>query len=70
MKSLSFCKAYGEQGVKKLIHILEREIVLGMRLLGATNVKELVPEMVGQQIIAQCSGTNLSSRSNKFIGNL
>lgn len=63
-------KAYGEQGVKKLIHILEREIVLGMRLLGATNVKELVPEMVGQQIIAQCSVTNLFSRSNKCIGNL
>lgn len=30
----------------KIIGILEREIVTGMRLLGATSVRELVPEMV------------------------
>jgi len=40
--------AYGEEGVSKLIEILEREIVLAMRLLGATNIRELVPEMVEQ----------------------
>ncbi|THH05905.1 hypothetical protein EW145_g4457 [Phellinidium pouzarii] len=40
--------AYGEEGVERLIRILETEIVLGMRLLGARNVSELVPEMVEQ----------------------
>ena len=39
-------QAYGAAGVTKLVHILEREIVSGMRLLGAKNVGELVPEMV------------------------
>ncbi|CCM00904.1 uncharacterized protein FIBRA_02950 [Fibroporia radiculosa] len=38
--------AYGEAGVIQAVRILQREIVLGMRLMGATNVNELVPEMV------------------------
>lgn len=38
--------AYGEAGVVQAVRILQREIVLGMRLLGATSVSELVPEMV------------------------
>jgi len=38
--------AYGEAGVVKLIRLLEKEVITGMRLLGATNVDELVPEMV------------------------
>ncbi|KAI5121350.1 hypothetical protein M0805_000658 [Coniferiporia weirii] len=38
--------AYGEEGVERLLRILETEIVLGMRLLGARSVSELVPEMV------------------------
>ncbi|KAI0702513.1 FMN-dependent dehydrogenase-domain-containing protein [Cytidiella melzeri] len=38
--------AYGAAGVIKIIRILEREILWGMRLLGARSVKELVPEMV------------------------
>ncbi|KII93260.1 hypothetical protein PLICRDRAFT_151828 [Plicaturopsis crispa FD-325 SS-3] len=38
--------AYGAAGVVKTVRILEREIVTGMRLLGATSVAELVPEMV------------------------
>ncbi|KAL5524248.1 hypothetical protein ACEPAF_9388 [Sanghuangporus sanghuang] len=38
--------AYGEEGVERLVRILETEILLGMRLLGATKVSELVPEMV------------------------
>jgi len=38
--------AYGAAGVVKVIRILEQEIVRGMRLLGASNVKELKPEMV------------------------
>jgi len=40
--------AYGEAGVEKLIHLMEREIILAMRLVGATRVEELVPEMVEQ----------------------
>ncbi|KAL6302198.1 FMN-dependent dehydrogenase-domain-containing protein [Sparassis latifolia] len=38
--------AYGEEGVIHTVRILEREILTGMRLMGATNVGELVPEMV------------------------
>ncbi|KAI0068414.1 hypothetical protein BV25DRAFT_1867388 [Artomyces pyxidatus] len=38
--------AYGEAGVAKTVDILKREIIAGMRLLGVTNVKQLVPEMV------------------------
>ncbi|KAJ7040470.1 FMN-dependent dehydrogenase [Mycena alexandri] len=38
--------AYGEAGVVKIVHILEREILTGMRGLGATSVKDLRPEMV------------------------
>ena len=39
-------QAYGEEGVVKTVQILTREIVRGMQLLGASNVKQLVPEMV------------------------
>jgi len=38
--------AYGDAGVVKIIRILEREIVYGMKLLGASTVHDLVPEMV------------------------
>ncbi|KAF9268531.1 hypothetical protein L218DRAFT_977084 [Marasmius fiardii PR-910] len=38
--------AYGEAGCDKIIQILEREILTGMRLLGASSLKELRPEMV------------------------
>jgi hypothetical protein len=41
-----FWQAYGEAGVIKIIRILEREIVHGMQLLGASGVQDLVPEMV------------------------
>jgi L-lactate dehydrogenase (cytochrome) len=39
-------QAYGAAGVVKIIRILEREILQGMRLLGARSVSELTPEMV------------------------
>ncbi|KAH9937554.1 uncharacterized protein B0H18DRAFT_1113373 [Fomitopsis serialis] len=38
--------AYGEAGVVQAVRIMQREITLGMRLLGVTSVKEMVPEMV------------------------
>ncbi|KAJ6554423.1 FMN-dependent dehydrogenase-domain-containing protein [Mycena capillaripes] len=38
--------AYGEAGVVKIVQILEREIVMGMRSLGAASIKDLKPEMV------------------------
>ncbi|KAJ6575256.1 FMN-dependent dehydrogenase-domain-containing protein [Mycena capillaripes] len=38
--------AYGEAGVVKIVQILEREIVTGMRSLGAAGVKDLKPEMI------------------------
>ena len=42
-----FPQAYGDAGVMKIIKILEREIVHGMKLLGAATVNDLVPELVG-----------------------
>ncbi|KAH9937553.1 FMN-dependent dehydrogenase-domain-containing protein [Fomitopsis serialis] len=38
--------AYGEAGVVQAVRILQREIILGMRLLGVTSVDQLVPELV------------------------
>ncbi|TFY62168.1 hypothetical protein EVJ58_g4049 [Rhodofomes roseus] len=38
--------AYGEAGVIQTIRILQREIVLGMRLLGVTSLQELTPDLV------------------------
>ncbi|KAI0030647.1 FMN-dependent dehydrogenase-domain-containing protein [Vararia minispora EC-137] len=38
--------AYGEEGVVKTVRIIEREVITGMRLLGAATVSDLVPEMV------------------------
>ncbi|KAG6832462.1 hypothetical protein H0H92_001508 [Tricholoma furcatifolium] len=38
--------SYGVAGVVKIVHILEREIVTAMRLLGASSVQDLKPEMV------------------------
>ncbi|KAK7058845.1 hypothetical protein VNI00_001469 [Paramarasmius palmivorus] len=38
--------AYGVAGVTKIIEILEREITTAMRLLGASSVKDLKPEMI------------------------
>ncbi|KAJ4486303.1 FMN-dependent dehydrogenase-domain-containing protein [Lentinula aciculospora] len=38
--------AYGEVGVRKMISILEREIVTTMRLMGASKIAELTPDMV------------------------
>ncbi|KAJ7293712.1 hypothetical protein C8J57DRAFT_1269730 [Mycena rebaudengoi] len=37
--------AYGEAGVIKIVRILEREIITGMRGLGAASIKDLKPEM-------------------------
>ncbi|OUM55111.1 hypothetical protein BVG19_g4593 [[Candida] boidinii] len=37
---------YGEEGVRKAIHILKDELVLDMRLLGAKNIGELNPNFV------------------------
>lgn len=44
-------QAYGEAGVVKIIRILEREIVSGMKLLGASSIQDLVPEMVGSVVV-------------------
>ncbi|KAH0590571.1 hypothetical protein H2248_000711 [Termitomyces sp. 'cryptogamus'] len=38
--------AYGVAGVVKIVHILEREILTAMRLLGARSVQDLKPELV------------------------
>jgi len=38
--------AYGEVGVRKVIDILEREILTTMRLLGAAKIADLTPDLV------------------------
>ncbi|KAL1749052.1 FMN-dependent dehydrogenase-domain-containing protein [Schizophyllum fasciatum] len=38
--------AYGVGGVKRITHILETEIVTAMRLMGASSIKDLIPELV------------------------
>lgn len=35
----------------KIVKILEREIVYGMQLLGASSVQDLVPEMVSPAVL-------------------
>lgn len=39
-------QAYGAAGVVKIVQILQREILMCMRLLGARRVDELIPQMV------------------------
>ena len=39
-------QAYGVAGVVKITQILRREIVTAMRLVGATTIEDLRPEMV------------------------
>jgi len=39
-------QAYGVAGVVKITQILRREIVTAMKLVGATTIKDLRPEMV------------------------
>jgi L-lactate dehydrogenase (cytochrome) len=41
-------QAYGDAGVVKIVKILEREIIYGMQLLGASSVRDLVPDMVSR----------------------
>ena len=38
--------AYGEEGVVRAVRILERELLTGMRLMGAASIKDLRPELV------------------------
>ncbi|TRM65727.1 FMN-dependent dehydrogenase-domain-containing protein [Schizophyllum amplum] len=38
--------AYGVGGVKRITHILETEIVTAMRLMGASRIEDLTPELV------------------------
>lgn len=47
---LTCSQGYGEAGVAKIIQLLNREIVTAMRLLGASRVSELKPEMVSFQL--------------------
>ncbi|KAF5390214.1 hypothetical protein D9757_002803 [Collybiopsis confluens] len=38
--------AYGEAGVRKIISILEREIITAMQLMGVSRIAELTPDLV------------------------
>jgi L-lactate dehydrogenase (cytochrome) len=44
---------YGTEGVSKAITLLQDEVITGMKLLGARNVRELVPEMVNASLLAK-----------------
>ncbi|KAH6964883.1 glycolate oxidase [Fusarium venenatum] len=45
----SMCAGYGDKGLHRLVQILRAEVETNMALVGATNVKELVPEMVNTE---------------------
>lgn len=49
MYSLTF----GDDGVRKVATILRDELAQNMRLLGATTIKELVPEMVNARALEE-----------------
>lgn len=43
-------QAYGAAGVVKIVRILEREITMGMRLMGAASVADLKPNMASRAV--------------------
>ncbi|KAF4435205.1 glycolate oxidase [Fusarium austroafricanum] len=45
----SMCAGYGEKGLHRLVQILRAEVETNMALIGARNIKELVPEMVNSE---------------------
>ncbi|KAM0232283.1 hypothetical protein ACHAP5_010803 [Fusarium lateritium] len=45
----SMCAGYGDKGLHRLVQILRAEVETNMALVGAMNVKELVPEMVNTE---------------------
>jgi L-lactate dehydrogenase (cytochrome) len=55
----SLSAGYGENGVRRMLAILRQEIEANMVFLGATNLKELRPEMV-----------NASRLEKELIGNV
>ncbi|ESK97372.1 mitochondrial cytochrome [Moniliophthora roreri MCA 2997] len=52
----AFC-SYGQEGVEKAIQILRDEFEMNMRLLGARNLSELVPEMVDASALRSHTGS-------------
>ncbi|KAI3605017.1 mitochondrial cytochrome [Moniliophthora roreri] len=52
----AFC-SYGQDGVEKAIQILRDEFEMNMRLLGARNISELVPEMVDASALRSHTGS-------------
>ncbi|KAF9071703.1 glyoxylate dehydrogenase [Rhodocollybia butyracea] len=52
----AFC-SYGQEGVEKAFKIIGDELEMNMRLLGARNLGELVPEMVDASALRSHAGT-------------
>ena len=53
----------------KIIEIMEREVTAAMQRVGATTVRELVPEMVSvPHYFVFAISFNIAFRSNKLIG--
>lgn len=44
---------FGDDGVRKVSTVLRDEMAQNMRLLGATSIKELVPEMVNARVLEE-----------------
>ncbi|KAF5354998.1 hypothetical protein D9756_005488 [Leucocoprinus leucothites] len=59
----SFC-AYGQEGVERAIQILHDEFQMNMRLIGARNTNEIVPEMVDASALS--SRVGLSPPDNLY----
>jgi hypothetical protein len=53
----------------KIIEILRREIISAMRLVGATNVKDLKPEMVRRPHIDVVARAHVFCRWSALTGN-
>ena len=65
-------QVYGAAGVAKIVRILEREIMTGMRLLGASTIRDLTPDMV-RDISVPITITKITSplvRCSVSTGNL
>ncbi|KAF8320336.1 hypothetical protein DL93DRAFT_1831592 [Clavulina sp. PMI_390] len=71
--------AYGQEGVEKALQILHDEFEMNMRLLGARNLKEVVPSMVDANSISNHSvsvpedrlyGTNYEGLKGPHLSNI
>ena len=47
----SLSAGYGEDGVRRMVSIMRRELESNMALVGATRLKEITPQMVNTKLL-------------------